>query len=75
MLTINQCYNGDHFFPFLMIALHLGLILFHNQQHQDFISILQSMQDDQVRLLGEYGIYQKVHLFTFVHHYINFVCK
>ena len=58
-----------------MIDLHLGLFIFHQQQHQYFFSILQSMQEDQDLLLGEYGIYQKVHIFPFVYHYRSFVFK
>ena len=29
---------------------------FHKQQHQDFVSIIQSMQDDQYCFIDEYGI-------------------
>ena len=30
-----------------MVALHLGLKTIHKKQHQDFVFILQSIQDDQ----------------------------
>ena len=32
-----------------MVYLHLGLDYFHKHQHQDFVSIIQSTQDDQDR--------------------------
>ena len=51
-----------------MVTLHIGLIVFHKKQHQDFVFIIQSMQDDQYRLIGEYGIHQKVCRYHIVYH-------
>ena len=58
-----------------MVDLHIGLIFFHKHQHQCFISILQSMQENQDCPLGEYGIYRKFYLFPFFYHCWSFVCK
>ena len=48
-----------------MVALFIGLIFFHNQQNQDFVSIIESMQDE----------HQKVYPFYFVYHHRIFVGK
>ena len=38
------------------------------QQDQDFVHILESMQDDQYIFIRKYGIHQKVYSFTFLYH-------
>ena len=59
----------------LMVALHFGLNVFHKKQHQDFVSILQSMQNDQYRPLREQDIQLRGIPFSFVYHYRSLVCK
>ena len=46
---------------------------FHYQQHQYFVSVIESMQEDQYFLIKEYGIHQKQCLFTFVNHDRSFI--
>ena len=46
---------------------------FHNQKHQDFVSIIESIQDDKYSLIRGDGIHQKVHPFPFVYHNRSFL--
>ena len=55
-----------------MVDLFSLFNFFHKQKHQYFISILESMQDDQYILIREDGIHKKVYPFTFIYHDISF---
>ena len=51
LLASIQFYYYYQFFSQLMVYLHLGLYLFHKQQHQYYVYIIQSNKDYQDRLL------------------------
>ena len=58
-----------------MVSLHLGLDFFRKQQHKAFVSIIQSIQDDQDSTWWEHVIQQKGHIFPYVYPYRNLLVK
>ena len=75
LLASNQWYHDDQFLSSLMVSLYHCLFFFHKHQHQYFISIIQSMQDDQDHLIVEYCIHQNRYWLHLIYHNRISVCK